>query len=111
MIKAIVDESLKKDKVEMQAEIWKATNELRDFLFERVYKNQTFLEEELRADKMITCLYKHFTENPKSLPEFYFNEIEKYGLDTAICDYISSMSDGYAISTFKGLFIPKTWKL
>ncbi len=111
MIKAIVDESLKKDKVEMQAEIWKATNELRDFLFERVYKNQTFLEEELRADKMITALYEHYKQNPKSLPEFYFNEIEKFGLDTAICDYISSMSDGYAISTFKGLFIPKTWKL
>ena len=111
MIKAIVDESLGKDKVEMQAEYWQATNELRAFLFERVYKNKTFLEEEMRADKMLTCLYKYYAENPKSLPEFYFNEIEKDGLDVAICDYISSMSDGYAISAFKGLFIPKTWKL
>lgn len=111
MIKAIVDESLGKNKVEMQTEIWKATNELRDFLFERVYKNETFVEEEMRADKMITALYEYFVKNPRALPEFYFNEIAKYGIDTAICDYISSMSDGYAISTFKGLFIPKTWKL
>ncbi len=111
MIKSIFAESNGKNKVEMQEEIWCATNELRNFLFERVYKNKTFKDEELRADKMITALYEHYSKNPKSLPDFYYNEIEKDGLDTAICDYISSMSDGYAISTFKGLFIPKTWKL
>lgn len=111
MIKSIFAESNGENKVEMQEEIWSATNELRNFLFERVYKNQTFKDEELRADRMITALYEHFTKYPKNLPDFYYNEIEKDGLDTAICDYISSMSDGYAISTFKGLFIPKTWKL
>lgn len=111
MIKAIATESTGLNKVEMQDSVWKHTNALRDFLFERVYKNRTFLEEEMRADKMLTALYEHFLKNPKNLPEFYFNEIERDGLDTAICDYLSSMSDGYAISTFKGLFIPKTWKL
>lgn len=111
MIMAIVSKSQNKNFVEMEEKVLSATQELRAFLFDRVYKNKTFIEEEERADRMLSSLYAYYKNNLKKLPEFYFKELENYDVDTVICDYLSSMSDGYAISTFNGLFVPKTWKL
>ena len=111
MIMAIVSKSQNKNFVEMEEKVFSATQELRAFLFDRVYKNKTFIEEEERADRMLSSLYAYYKNNLKKLPEFYYKELEIYEVDTVICDYLSSMSDGYAISTFNGLFVPKTWKL
>lgn len=35
---------------------------------------------------------------------------ERFDLDRAVCDYISGMSDGYAVDLYTDLFIPKNWK-
>ena len=35
--------------------------------------------------------------------------IDSEGLECAVCDYISGMSDDYAINRFNELFIPKHW--
>ena len=32
-------------------------------------------------------------------------------LHTAVCDYISSMTDRYAIKTFESLYVPRTWNV
>ena len=31
-------------------------------------------------------------------------------MDRAVCDYISGMSDSYAIDLYTELFIPKSWR-
>ena len=33
------------------------------------------------------------------------------GIDTVLCDYISGMSDIYAVKTFNEIFVPNNWKL
>ena len=35
---------------------------------------------------------------------------EKEDAHRAVCDYISGMSDGYAVDLYQELFIPKGWK-
>ena len=111
MIMAIVSKSQNQNFVKMEEKVQSATQELRDFLFERVYKNKTFKDEEERADRMLSALYEYYKKNLNKLPEFYYKELQDTDEDTVICDYLSSMSDGYAISAFKSLFVPKTWKL
>ena len=60
---------------------------------------------------MISAMYKYYKEKINELPEFYRGLLDDYDVDTVLCDYISGMSDGFAIKTFNGIFVPKTWKL
>ena len=111
MILAIFNESDGKAFVKMAEEEEIATEELRAFLFERVYNDITFKEQEVKAERMLGALYDYFYKNVDKLPEFYVNELENTDKDTVICDYLSGMSDGYAVKTFTGLFIPDKWEI
>lgn len=111
MIYSIFENSNGQNKVEMTDEVYKATHALRDFLFERVYKDQTFKREEEKADRMITALYDYYKKRPELLPAFYVKQLENNEIDTVLCDYISGMSDLYAVKTFSALFIPSKWDL
>jgi dGTPase len=111
MISAIFRESDGKNKVEMASEELKATNELRNFLFERVYTDKRIYAEEERADKMISALYNYYKKNLDKLPDFYRGLLDSNDTDTVLSDYISSMSDVYVVKTFTETFIPHNWKL
>ena len=111
MLQAIYDASNGKNTVEMQKDVDEATMALRSFLFERVYKHKTFQYEEERAKRMLTALYEYFMATPEKLPEFYIKRLDIDDRHTVISDYISGMSDMYAVNTFSQIFIPKTWKL
>ena len=111
MVYSIYLESEGKNTVEMQEEIYSATNELRDFMFERVYGDASFKREEEKADRMISALYSYYKNEPQQLPDFNRSQLEKYDIDTVLCDYISSMSDSYAVKEFTRLFVPDKWKL
>lgn len=100
-----------KDKVEMEPHVAAATNELRSFMFSRVYNDRTFRIEEEKADRMITALYEYYMKTPEALPEFYLKRLDFDDVDTVLSDYISGMSDMYAVKTFTEIFIPKNWKL
>ena len=111
MLNSIYVNSEGKNKVEMQPQIEDATMRLRDFMFERVYNDKTFKDEEQRAKHMITALFNHYKNSPEKLPEFYVKRLSIDDMDTVLCDYISGMSDMYAVKTFSEIFIPKNWKL
>lgn len=111
MILAIYRESDGKDFVRMAAAEEEATETLRSFLFERVYNDETFKTQERKAERMISALYAYYSAHPEVLPEFYVRELETENKDTVLCDYISGMSDGYAVKAFSDLFIPDKWEL
>ncbi len=111
MIHSIYKESDGKNKVEMEKPIAEATLKLRQFLFDRVYNHKVFRDEEEKADRMITQLYGYFKTHIEKMPTFYVGLLDSYDLDTVVCDYISSMSDVYAIKTFNDIFVPRNWKL
>ena len=111
MLFSIFRKSYGKNTVEMEKDYADATMELRTFLFENVYGDDTFRNEEARADRMISALYEYYQQNKDKLPEFYIGRLDFDDLDTVLCDYISGMSDMYAVKTFSEIFIPKNWKL
>ena len=111
MIYSIYKKSDGKNTVEMEEEVMEATKVLRSFMFEYVYRLENAVGEEKKAERMITALYDYYKNNVDKLPDFYKGLIEKWGVDQALCDFISSMSDRYAVYVFENLFIPKNWKL
>lgn len=102
----IVAESNGKPFVRMSDEKAQALDELRSFMFEHVYERANKLIQE-SAMRMLRALYEYFTQTPDELPELYRNLIDCDGVERAVCDYLSSMTDKYAISVFKRLFVPR----
>ena len=110
MVLSIFRESEGKNKVAMQPEIADATGTLRSHPFDRAYHADTFRREESKAERMITALYEYYKNQPSALPDFYRDEAEKCGADTALCDYLSGMSDTFVVKEFEKLFIPDKWE-
>ena len=94
--------------------------ELRQFLYDNVYRNYRVHNEFVKAQSVIRGLYAYFLEY--ELPRK--GEIPDKGLaslpppeDRAaakarhrqVCDFIAGMTDRYAISLYTQLFIPKPW--
>ena len=78
-----------------------ATNSLRDFMFERVYMPVDSGPEGKTARLIINVLYEALDNNHDLIP----NEFLEIGetIDRAILDYISGMTDGFAIRTAESL--------
>ena len=92
----------------MEAHIHDATMELRDFMFERVY-NFTNKSMQEKSERMLTQMFEYFSSHEKELPEPYFRLLETYPKEQVVCDYISGMTDRYAVSIMKSLFIPENF--
>ncbi|MBQ9730077.1 MAG: deoxyguanosinetriphosphate triphosphohydrolase [Clostridia bacterium] len=109
-INDIYENSYGKNCVQMSKEVENATNELRRFMFERVYEvsNRSIQD---RAERLLTQLFEYFMGHPEQLPEPYAMILERDGKERAVCDYLSGMTDKYAISVFESLFIPTTFSL
>lgn len=104
-IRDICVESEGKPYVRMSAEKQDALEELRAFMFERVYEHANELIQE-SAERMLRALFTYFSERPEELPALYRKTAET-DVPRAVCDYLSSMTDKYAIGIFKQLFVPR----
>lgn len=95
--------------IQMEPHIRDATERLRDFLFANVYFNPVAKGEEKKAEEMLGTLYHYYVKNPDDMPEEYLLIATFEGVERAVCDYISGMTDRFAIQTFRKLFIPEVW--
>jgi dGTPase len=95
MIDAVVEESLRQGEVSMDPEALEAMNELRDFMFDRVYLRPEAEEQRDQAIAVITGLTDHYRDHPDEVPDTY----RHHGSDevTAAIDYVSGMTDRFAL--------------
>ena len=98
------------DDIHMSPQIKKAHDDLRAFLFENVYLNSIAKKEESKAKMLVERLYFYFIEHPDELPEDYKLIMYRFDRHRAVCDYISGMSDHYAVELYEERFIPSSWK-
>ncbi len=108
----IIRNSADKNDICMSDEIAEAMKELRRFMFDNVYTNPKVKSEEVKAERLVEFLYDFFLHNHDKMPEEYMVLVNERGtsLERAVCDYVSSMSDRYAVGIFNELFLPDSWK-
>ncbi|SDG08026.1 dGTPase [Blastococcus aurantiacus] len=104
MIDAVVAGSLAPgaDQVVMAPEPLEAMHELRAFMFERVYASETAAGQKHVAIDVIRRLVDHHLAHPELLPESY-RDTEADAV-TQVVDYVSGMTDRFALSTHDRLF-------
>ncbi len=108
-ISSVYETSYGCDFVKMDAETEEASEELRSFMFEKVYYSGTAKGEEQKAERMLTAMYEYFVHNADKLPQTYTRLLENYSLEQVACDYLSSMTDRYAVYMFNQIFVPRGW--
>ena len=87
--------------ISMSPRVLKATNVLRDYLFDRVYNVQSALAEAEKAREVVRYLYDYFLKHSKKLPpEYLLHSDTKW---RGVTDYIAGMSDQYALKTAEEL--------
>jgi dGTPase len=108
----IITNSRDIDDIRMSDEIGQAMKELRAFMFENVYQNPKAKGEEVKAERLVENLYEYYYKNNYMLPDEYRMLMEERGdsLERVVCDYISSMSDRFAIAVFNDIYMPDSWK-
>lgn len=110
VITDIYEQSYLKEHVRLSQDVWAAIVELREFMFEKVYSvtNKSMQD---RAERMLSAMYAYFMKNTDELPESYLRLRDSSSKEQSVCDYLSGMTDRYAIGVFESLFIPETFTL
>ena len=112
MIHDIVRNSEEQPDIVQSDDIAYAMKGLRKFMFQHVYTNSVAKSQESKAEMLVQALYEYYSEHLESLPEEYLVMLYKRGegVPKIVCDYISGMSDQYAMAKYSEIFIPKAWQ-
>lgn len=109
LVQDIITCSTGKNAITQSERVAASMRDLREFMFEAVYRNPRAKGEEAKAQAMIRSLFLLFQKEPDRLPPD-FQEIRlRDGIDRAVCDYIAGMTDKYALDQYLALFIPSAW--
>ena len=97
--------------VKMSDRMLVATDITREFLFQTVYVGSPAKQEADRIKNVMACLYRHYLEHPEQLPNEFRVGLDKGSVERAVCDYVSGMTDRYALKAFETLFVPRLWSV
>ncbi len=109
MVQDLVDHSRGGPHLEMSETVETAMHELRLFMFERVYREGWRAEQEEKCDHVLRNMFRYYLDHPMEMPEEYLFIAYREGTDRAVCDFLSGMTDRYAIRTFNRLFVPSAF--
>lgn len=107
MIRSILTHS--QGDVRIGSEEQQAFLALRDFMYATVYVDRSAKQEEQKVDNVIAQLYEYYLTHVDRMSNFYVQLAYQEGRERAVTDYISGMSDEFAIRTFEELFVPRKW--
>ena len=102
MITAVIDESLRSGEVRMDSQTLGVMNELRTFMFDRVYLSPTQRTHTDYAVGVLRRLVDHHLDHPQEIPDSYRDS--DADLTTQVVDYVAGMTDRFALQIHDRLF-------
>ncbi len=112
LIHDIITNSAGKDDIRMSRDVESAMHRLRRFMFESVYQNPAAKGEEVKAEGLLEQLYNYYMDHLELIPDTYLRMLEAGETkERVVCDYISGMTDQYAVAKFSEYFMPQKWQV
>ncbi|OGP55478.1 MAG: deoxyguanosinetriphosphate triphosphohydrolase [Deltaproteobacteria bacterium RBG_13_52_11b] len=111
MVNDIILETLRNGggRLAVREKVLSSMVDLRGFLWERVYENETVHGEFHKATKILKELYHHFADHPDTFLKLIERESPYDSLERCISDFLAGMTDRYAFSLYEKLFLPLPW--
>ena len=101
LVNDLVGHSADGPEIGLSDEVFRALDALREFLFDHVYLRDEARTEQDKAIALVRALFAHYLDHPEEVPEEYHRA--PGDLPTRIADYISGMTDGFAVELFQRL--------
>jgi dGTPase len=101
-------QKLKHNVIGYSEDMQRRHRELKDFLYNRLYRHYRVVRMQVKAERTISDLFKSYQEEPSILPDHVQRFIDQRGLERTICDYIAGMTDRYAIEEYERVHDPAT---
>lgn len=98
-------------KIGMSPEMQAVFEFFHDFMYSDVYTNPVAKGEESKVEGILCGIYEYYVKNVGKLPPELRSIAEREGVDRAVCDYVSGMTDGYAMEQYSSIFIPAAWSV
>ena len=102
LVSALVAQSAAEERIAMPGDVAAAMAELRAFLFDRVYLGAARGEAE-RAANVLKQLCEYYRAQATELPTARPTE----DIDQRVIDYVSGMTDRFALRRYEELFLPR----
>jgi dGTPase len=100
LVRDMISNSSKKGEISLSEGVYEALMELRAWLFEHVYTNPHYRENQ-KAGGVVVALFEHYLDHPE----------ERVRSDPdPICetvDFVAGMTDRYALAAYRRLFLPR----
>ncbi|PIE65379.1 MAG: deoxyguanosinetriphosphate triphosphohydrolase [Desulfobacterales bacterium] len=121
MVRDLIVETLAADdgQLHISEKMLGALNDLRDFLYDNVYRYHKVHQEFEKAQRIIRELYSYFLANGLLgrngdvwvVTEDYRSWPDDKTAHRRVCDYIAGMTDRYALGVYEYIFLPRPWNV
>ncbi len=81
------------------------------YMFTNVYTNVRAKSEEKKVYGILRAIFDYYLKYPDKMPDDYQRIAEVDGQRRAAADYISGMTDKFAMRQYSELFIPEAWQV
>lgn len=78
--------------------------ELKDFLFQNMYRHFRVVRMQTRAEHFVEALFVSYIKEPDQLPEEYRARLDKEAIHRVVADYIASLTDRSALHEYQMFF-------
>jgi dGTPase len=98
--------------VTLSLDVHEALLALREFLYARVYENPVVHEEFQKAQRLLQDLYEWcFADAARCAKRFGVGARPGEPYERAVADFLSGMTDRFALETWEALFVPRPWAI
>lgn len=97
--------------LKMSPEMQEAVDVFTDFMYQGVYYNPIAKGEERKVQNILGSIWEYYVNHIDELPAVYQAIADDEGPQRAVCDYVSGMTDSYALEVYSELFIPAAWTI
>jgi dGTPase len=109
LVKDMVLASRDADVICFSPEVQALMDELRAFMFERVYLNPAAKGEDIKATRVVQAIYHDFIEHPEQLAKHLGRDVSDDELIQTTVDYVAGMTDTFAIKAYESRFLPRPY--
>ena len=107
----VIEECRRSGEIALSSQTALVFDTFREFMFKSVYLNMKAKSEERKVFGILNGIFSYYIEAPDEMPEDFQRIARQEGACRAVCDFVSGMTDKYAINVFGKLFIPDAWQL
>jgi dGTPase len=90
----------------LSPEMARADNDVKTFLFARMYRHPEVSRVREKADAIVRALFAAYVETPDAMPREWAARAEEGERERAAADYIAGMTDRFALGEYRRLFDP-----